>query len=181
LDNPYKYDDDPELETQFMETINMAKAEDEFHSLAEAKQSPEWPEWEHAIWLELDQLWDKGTWKLFDLPENAILLTNKWVFVKKKDKKGKIIKYKARLIAKGCAQRPGHDYLETHSLVIRLETICTLLLIATQEKLLIQQMDIKGAYLNGYPQEIIYIRQPEGFSNRSECICKLIKMLYGLK
>jgi reverse transcriptase-like protein len=88
-----------------METINMAEARDEFYSLAEAKQSLEWPEWECMIQSELDQLWDKGTWKLIDLPENAILLTNKWVFIKKKDKEGKIIKYKARLIAKGCTQK----------------------------------------------------------------------------
>jgi reverse transcriptase-like protein len=137
LDNPYKYDDDPELETQFIEMINMVKVGDEFYSLAEAKQSPEWPEWKCAIRSELDQLWDKGTWKLINSPEDAILLTNKWVFVKKKDKEGKIIKYKARLIAKGCTQRPGHDYLETYSPVVRLKTICILLLIATQEKLLI--------------------------------------------
>ena len=129
----------------------------------------------------MDQLWEKGTWKLIDPPEDAILLTNKWVFVKKKDREGKIIKFKARLVAKGCAQRPGHDYLETHSPVVRLETIRALLLIATQEKLLIQQMDVKGAYLNGYLKETIYMKQPEGFGNGMQRICQLIKMLYGLK
>ena len=159
----------------------MAKAGDEFHSLAEAKQSPEWPQWECVIQSELDQLREKGTWKLIDPPEDAILLTNKWVFVKKKDREGKIIKFKARLVAKGCAQRPGHDYLETHSPVVRLETIHALLSIATQEKLLIQQMDVKGAYLNGYLKETIYMKQPEGFSNGMQCICQLIKTLYGLK
>ncbi len=181
LENPNGYDDDPELEVQFVETINMAEAGDEFHSLAEAKQSLEWPQWECAIRSELDQLWEKGTWKLIDPPEDAILLTNKWVFVKKKDREGKIIKFKARLIAKGCAQRPGHDYLETHSPVVRLETICALLSIATQEKLLIQQMDVKGAYLNGYLKETIYMKQPEGFGDGTQCICQLIKTLYGLK
>jgi hypothetical protein len=43
-----------------METINMAKAGDEFYSLAKVKQSPEWPEWECMIRSELDQLQDKG-------------------------------------------------------------------------------------------------------------------------
>src|SRR5258708_29542319 len=41
LENLNGYDDDPELEVQFIETINMAEVGDEFHSLAEAKQSPE--------------------------------------------------------------------------------------------------------------------------------------------
>jgi Reverse transcriptase (RNA-dependent DNA polymerase) len=159
----------------------MAEAGDEFHSLAEAKQSPEWPYWECAIQSELDQLREKGTWKLIDPPENAIPLTNKWVFVKKKNKEGKVIKYKARLVAKGCAQRPGYDYLETHSPVVRFETIRAILAIATQDKLLIQQMDVKGAYLNGHLKETIYMRQPEGFSDETNRICLLVKTLYGLK
>jgi len=153
----------------------------DIHSLNEAKDSPDWPEWERTIRSELNQLQEKGTWKLTDPLDDAIPLTNKWVFVKKKDKDGNIIKYKARLVAKGYAQRPGHDYLETHSPVVRLETICTILAIAVQEKLLIQQMDIKGAYLNGHLKETIYMKQPEGFSDGTDCICQLIKTLYGLK
>jgi len=42
-------------------------------------------------------------------------------------------------------------------------------------------MDIKGAYLNGILQEIIYMRQPEGFGDGTSRVCKLIKTLYGLK
>ena len=49
LANPYEDDDDPEMEVKFAEMINMAEAGDEFHSLKEAKDSPDWPEWEHAI------------------------------------------------------------------------------------------------------------------------------------
>jgi reverse transcriptase-like protein len=42
-------------------------------------------------------------------------------------------------------------------------------------------MDIKGAYFNGHLQKIIYMRQPKGFGDGTEHICKLIKTLYGLK
>jgi hypothetical protein len=42
-------------------------------------------------------------------------------------------------------------------------------------------MDIKGTYLNGKLKEHIYMRQPEGYEDRIEHVCLLIKMLYGLK
>src|SRR6266850_2536734 len=94
-----------------------------------------------------------GTWKLVEKPPNVIPIANKWVFAKKRDKMGQIIKYKARLVAKGCAQRPGHDYVETHSPVVRLETLRAILSILPKEKLIVQQMNVKGAYLNGTLKE----------------------------
>jgi len=97
--------------------------DDECHSLQEAKASLEWPEWESTIHAKLDQLHRMGTWRLVDKPASVIPIANKFVFTKKRDKEGRLLKYKARLVTKGCAQRPGFDYVETHSLVVRLETI----------------------------------------------------------
>ena len=45
----------------------------------------------------------------------------------------------------------------------------------------IAQMDIKGAYLNGNLEEEIYMRQPDGYTDGTEHVCKLKHMLYGLK
>jgi len=154
---------------------------DDCHSLKEARASPDWPEWEKAIQTELEQLRQMGTWKLVDKPVGAVPIANKWVFTKKRNKEGVLTKYKARLVAKGCAQRPGHDYLETHSPVVRLETIQAILAIAPTRKLHIQQMDIKGAYLNGTLKEHVYMQQLEGFTDGTGRVCLLIKTLYGLK
>ncbi len=110
--------------------ILMAEAGDEFQTLKEAMESPDWPEWERAIKSELGQLQEKETWELVDLPDDAVPLNNKWVFVLKRDKEGWVIKHKARLVVKGCGQCPGFDYLETHSLVVHMESIHAILAIA---------------------------------------------------
>ena len=177
----YRYLDDPypdEFEVQESFTVSPSG---EPESLEEAKRSPEWPEWEKAIKVELDQLTEMGTWNLVDKSTEAIPISNKWVFLKKFNKDGEIIKYKARLVAKGCSQRPGHDYLETFSPVVRMETIRAILSLVPIKGLKIQQMDIKGAYLNGILKEKVYMRQPEGYDDESGRICLLIKTLYGLK
>jgi len=131
-------------------------ANDGVASLKDARQSDEWPEWEEAIKAELAQLHQMGTWRLVDKPPNAIPIANKWVFAKKRNKQGQLAKYKAQLVAKGYAQCPGYDYVETHSPVVHLKTIRLILAIATIKGLVIQQMDVKGAYLNGILEERVY-------------------------
>jgi Reverse transcriptase (RNA-dependent DNA polymerase) len=112
---------------------------------------------------------------------NTVPIANKWVFLTKYNKQGELIKYKARMVAKGCAQRPGYDYMDTFSLVVRLETIQAILPLVVKDKLKIQQMDVKGAYLNGILQENVFMQQPEGYEDESGRVCQLIKTLYGLK
>jgi hypothetical protein len=150
-------------------------------SLKEAKKSPDWPKWEKAIEAELEQLWDMGTWKLVNKLLDAIPIANKWLFVKKTNNSGQIEKYKARLVIKGCSQRPGFDYNETYSPVVRMETIRSILAMALKMDLRIQQMDVKGTYLNGILKEDVYMRQPDGYNDGTDRVCKLVKTLYGLK
>ena len=150
-------------------------------SIDEARQSPEWPKWEKAVEAELTQLRNMGTWELTNPLPNRVPITNKWVFVKKFGKDGKLQKYKARLVARGFTQRPGMDYNETFSPVIHLETICTILAQAVKEDWETQQMDVKGAYLNGILKEEIYMKQPKGYDDETGRLCRLIKTLYGLK
>ena len=122
-----------------------------------------------------------GTWKLIERPKGIVPISNKFIFAKKQDKVGRLLRYKARLVAKGYVQRPGYDYLETHSPVVRLGTIRTILAITPMQKFHIEQMDVKGAYLNGILKERVYMWQPEGHNNGTGCMCLLIKTLYSLK
>src|ERR1700677_1851818 len=164
-----------------MYAIDNVLGHDEPKSIKEAQNSQEWPKWEEAIKAELQQLAQKHTWELIECPKEAIPIANKWVFMRKYNREGNLTKYKARLVAKGCAQRPGYDYLETFSPVVRMETIRVLLAMAAIKRFEIQQMDVKGAYLNGTLREIVHMRQPEGYEDNSDRVCRLVKTIYGLK
>jgi len=154
---------------------------DDPESLKEAKRANDWPQWEDTIRTELNQLEQFGTWELVECPSDAIPIPNKWVLRKKYNKQGELTKYKARLVIKGCAQRPGFDYTDTFSPVVRLETIRAILAIIPIKRLKMCQIDVKGAYLNGILKENVYMRQPEGFGDGTNRVCWLQKTLYGLK
>ena len=52
------------------------------------------------------------TWIVVKPQGNIKPIGVKWVFRVKKDSKGRILRYKARLVVKGYAQREGIDYSE---------------------------------------------------------------------
>ena len=59
--------------------------------------------------------------------------------------------------------------------------IRAILALAVKNDWEIQQMDVKGAYLNGDLKEEIYMNQLEGFDDGTSRLCHLIKTIYGLK
>ena len=101
----------------------------------------------------------------------------------KSDKNGKVDRFKSRLVAKGYSQKYGIDYDETFSPVVRFSSIRTLMAFAAENKIIIHQMDVEIAFLNGELEENIYMEQPEGYveKGKENLICKLKKSLYGLK
>jgi hypothetical protein len=107
----------------------------------------------------------------------------KWVLKKKLRPDGTIDKYKGRLVAKGYTQKKGEDFFDTYPLVARLTTIRVLLSLAASHGLLVHQMDVKTAFLNGELEEEIYMDQLEVFvvKGQERMVCKLVKSLYGLK
>ena len=152
-------------------------------SMSEATSGPQSEQWRNAANEEYKALMDNNTWSLTRLPEGRKAIGSKWVFKVKCKPDGTVDRYKARLVAQGYAQKPGIDYEETFSPVVHRSSLRTLLSYGVDKGMLIHQMDVVTAFLNGKLTEEIYMRQPDGFieSGSEDLVCKLNRSLYGLK
>lgn len=61
---------------------------------------------------KVETLKRNGTWSLVPRSKNKKILTNKWVFKTKRNTEEQVIKYKARLVARGHVQKAGIDFEE---------------------------------------------------------------------
>jgi hypothetical protein len=111
------------------------------------------------------------------------MIGTKRVFRNKQDQDEIVVRNKTRLVAQGYTQVEGLDFEETYALVARLEAIRILLTCACAHNIKLYQMDVKSAFLNGYINEEVYVKQPPSFEDdkKPDHVYKLKKALYGLK
>ena len=123
------------------------------------------------------------TWELVDLPPHAKTIGCNWIFKRKLKQDRSIEKYKAHLVIKGFKQRNDVDCFDTFAPVTRIASIRVLIALASIHNLVIRQMDVKTAFLNGDLEEEIYMEQPKGcvVPGNEKKVCKLVKSLCGLK
>lgn len=154
-------------------------------SYEEAVASAERELWEAAMDSEHSSLLKNGTWEMVILPEGANVVGGRWVYAIKCDEHGKVVRYKARYVAKGFSQKYGQDFLDTYAAVCMMGTIRLVIAIVARENLVAYVMDVVTAFLQAPVTEDIYVRQPQGYEKRGPngetLVCKLKKSLYGLK
>ena len=129
----------------------------------------------------MDSILKNKTLTLPDPPPERKIIGCKWVFMEKID--GEVVKYKARICAEGCGQLKGIYCNDTFSPVVRLSKIIILFGFVAQRDLDIYHYDVYLAFLQGELKEVIYMRQPEGYTKKGQegKVCKLNKALIGLK
>nr|GEY37542.1 ribonuclease H-like domain-containing protein [Tanacetum cinerariifolium] len=91
-----------------------------------------------------------------DLLNGKRAIGTKWVFRNKKDKKGIVIRNKARLVTQGYIQEEGINYDEVFTSVVRIEAIRLFLAYASFKAFVVYQMDVKSAFLYGKIKEKVY-------------------------
>lgn len=152
-----------------------------YHQAISATNSQEWIE---AMNKELSALEWMGVWEEVELPDGEHALGTTWVYKRKTNAENQLIKHKARLCAQGFSQVEGVDYSETYAPTGRLATLRTCLSICATEDFEVVQMDAVGAFLNGVPDEVLFIKPPKGYTCKKKgvnIVLKLKKSLYGLK
>ncbi|KAJ1689041.1 hypothetical protein LUZ63_013196 [Rhynchospora breviuscula] len=141
------------------------------------------PNWIVAMQEELNQFERNQVWELVPLPSGKQVIGTKWVYRKRLDILGNVVRNKARLVAQGFKQQKDINFEETFAPVARLESIRMLLAYAVKKIFTLFQMDVKSAFLNGWIDEEVYVQQPPDFVDHfnSDHVFKLHKTLYGLK
>ena len=66
---------------------------------------------------------------------------------------------------------------------MRTASVRSMIALAAKDNLLLHQMDVTTAFLNGTLEEEVYMKQPEGFATKGKehLVCKLKKSIFGLK
>nr|GEX85544.1 hypothetical protein [Tanacetum cinerariifolium] len=136
-----------------------------------------------AMQEELNEFERLEVWKLVPRPDKVMVITLKWIYKVKLDKLGGILKNKACLVARGYRQEEGIDFEESFALVARLEAIWIFLAYAAHKNMVVYQMYVKTAFLNGNLREEVYVSQSDGYVDQDNPshVYKLKKALYGLK
>jgi hypothetical protein len=137
-----------------------------------------------AVEVELNNIQCHKVWVVAPLTPRAKPLDTTWVFKRKFDADGELLKYKARLCVRGFRQIEGIDYNATFAPTGQLTTLRLLLGLAAVHDFDIQQiLDVKCAFLNGIPDKDLFIKVPDGVGIELPPGhgLKLQKSLYGLK
>lgn len=138
--------------------------------------------WKDAMKREIEAIEKNGTWHPVKPPDNVEILDTKWVFAKKPLEEDVRLRYKARLVVKGFAQKNSFVFDEIYSPVAKMSTIKVLLAIGNQYSFYFIQLNVKTAFLNAKLTENVYMYPPEGVNYcKPNQVLKLDKSLYELK
>lgn len=147
----------------------------------EAMKSDDKPEWIKAMAKEMNSFISNDVFESIKLAHAPRFIDGKWVFKRKFDADGNVVRHKARLVAKGFRQKYGIDYFEVYAPVVRYETIRILVSYAAYSGMSLRHFDVETAFLNGDLEEELFLKFPAGCGDLTDKIVKLKKSIYGLK
>ncbi|GKD69776.1 retrovirus-related pol polyprotein from transposon TNT 1-94 [Tanacetum coccineum] len=118
--------------------------------------------WIEAMQEKLNEFKRLEVWELTPHPDKVMVITLKWIYKLKLDELGGILKNTA---------------------LARLDTIRIFLAYTAHMNMIVYQIDVKTAFLNGILCEEVYVSQPDRFMDQDNPnhVYKLKKALYGLK
>ena len=148
----------------------------------EARDAYDAAEFLEAEQDELKSIYEHNTWELVLKKPGMNILGNRFVYHRKRDESGKVIRRKARLVVQGFKMRPDIDFKETFSATVRTTAIRIIFAITAYYDLELLHGDIKTFFLYGRLKEDVYMHQVKGYEEAGpEYVCKVNQALYGTK
>ena len=145
-------------------------------SYLKAMKSLENPMWEATIQVEYRFLTSNSTWDLMPYSRDVKVIGSMWKFKSKRDSKGNISKYKARLVARGEKKQP--DWNSVFAPTMRYTSLRVIMALACYTDWEIEQMDGVNAFLNADVESNIYIEEPQGVGT---AVVDGTRLVYHLK
>ena len=105
---------------------------------------------------EIKSMKDNNIWDLVPLPEGAKLIGCKWIFKTKRDSKGDLERYKARLVARALHRKKAST-IKRLFLVSSKDSFRIIMALVAHFDVKVHQMDVKTTFLNGDIDETIYM------------------------
>ena len=109
------------------------------------------------------------------------MISAKWAYSWKVNELGHVVRAKARLVARGFAQREGIDFFETFSPCPSVASIRLLAAIACEFGWDLCHFDAEQAFVQSKLDELVFIGLPPGCGEISGKVVKLGRSLYGLR
>jgi hypothetical protein len=150
-------------------------------SHAESLRGPECKYWKRARRNERHALEKRRVMDVCKTPPGVKPLKSKYVYKRKRDKVGKIKKFKARLVIMGCGEEPGPDIPNTFAPVVKSVTVRLLLAIAFLFCMFVHQLDVTNAFCYADVEGDVYMSPTPDFDLPDGYCFKLLKSLYGLR
>ena len=130
----------------------------------EAMTCPEALNWQQAMEEEFQSMEDNKTWKLIaktKLPPRSRIIDSTWVYRLKVNKDG-TDRFRARLVGRGYKDPNVYDVSEVYAPVADINDIRAILAYANKHSLILKQLDIKVAFLNGDLEKPVFMSIPQG-------------------
>jgi reverse transcriptase-like protein/Pol polyprotein/gag-pre-integrase-like protein len=171
----------------FTTAIHLGKGEMRLHRDQLPEPPSSWNEmmnhsfrdqWLEATKVEYDTLWKLNTFRVVPLPKDVQVIPVMWTFVYKFDTNGFLIKFKARICARGDKQQM--TLADTYASTLAAKTFRALMGITAVFGLVAKQWDVVNAFCQATMDEIIHVQCPPGYRQPGNCLL-LLKPLYGLR
>ena len=140
-------------------------------------------EWIEAIKEEMTAMERLGVFEPVDDRHNQTsVVGSRFVFTRKRDKDGRVVRHKVRLVAKGFTQHQDIDYSETFAPTVTITSLRLMMGVAVNRGMVMKQADISTAYLNADLDVDLMLKLPKNNGVYPEgTIVRLRKAIYGLK